>query len=249
MNPGIKYEGQDARRSFWRYFSYVKKCEHEASVQTFREEFRQDIGRRYVGWGHFAFTTLTCVAVIAFALSRVRSPSWLELLVVPAGFLIANLVEYLGHKGPMHHPRKGLRLIHTRHTVQHHHFFTRGSMSCEIPRDFKIMLFPPSLLLFFFGGIAAPLGLLFYLALSPNSGWLFAATGVGYYLTYEWLHFAYHLPDDSVVGRLRLVRVLRAHHAHHHDLALMGRYNFNITFPIFDAVFGTTYRGEQTTKE
>lgn len=230
----------------------MKKCEpdldREGPCATYRAEFRQTIGPRYVGWAHFAFTTLACLGVIGFASSRVHQPSWLELLVVPAGFLIANLAEYLGHKGPMHHPRRGLRLIHTRHTVQHHHFFTRQAMACESPRDFKIMLFPPALLLFFFGGIAAPLGLLFFLVISPNAGWLFAATGVGYYLTYEWLHFAYHLPESSFVGRLRVVRVLRAHHAAHHDLALMGRYNFNITFPIFDAVFGTTFK-EQARSE
>ncbi|MFL5319893.1 MAG: fatty acid hydroxylase family protein, partial [Myxococcaceae bacterium] len=79
---------------------------------------------------------------------------------------------------------------------------------------------------------------------SPNAGWLFAATGVGYYLTYEWFHFAYHLPENSAVGRIGLVRVLRKHHADHHDLTRMGRYNFNITFPIFDSVFGTTWKDE-----
>jgi len=32
---------------------------------------------------------------------------------------------------------------------------------------------------------------------------------------------------------------LRRHHAAHHDPRLMTRYNFNVTFPIADRLFGT----------
>lgn len=28
----------------------------------------------------------------------------------------------------------------------------------------------------------------------------------------------------------------------HHDLRLMGRYNFNITFPLCDRLFGTVWK-------
>ena len=47
------------------------------------------------------------------------------------------------------------------------------------------------------------------------------------------------------IGACRKVRKkakLRKHHTHHHDLALMGKWNFNITFPICDAVMGTSYK-------
>jgi sterol desaturase/sphingolipid hydroxylase (fatty acid hydroxylase superfamily) len=90
--------------------------------------------------------------------------------------------------------------------------------------------------------MAGPISLAFYLLFSPNCGWLFAATGMGYFLTYEFLHFSYHLPDEHWLSRTRLVGALRRHHTHHHDLALMGKWNFNISFPICDALFGTSYR-------
>ena len=35
------------------------------------------------------------------------------------------------------------------------------------------------------------------LLFSANVGWLFVATGVGYFLAYEWLHFCYHLDPGS----------------------------------------------------
>ena len=79
---------------------------------------------------------------------------------------------------------------------------------------------------------------------TANVARLFVATAVGYFLTYEWLHFAYHQPPDSAVGRLGLVRALRRHHTIHHDHAQMQKHNFNITFPICDTIFGTTRRDE-----
>jgi hypothetical protein len=208
---------------------------------AFREDYRvRQISRRYLGWGHFAFTSLGSLAAVGFALSRISGVLWWEWATVPVFFLFANTVEYFGHKGPMHHPRAGLRLVYTRHTLIHHRFFTNDSMECESSRDFQVMLFPPVLLIFFLGGIATPIGTVLFLTVSRNVGWLFVAVAVGYFLTYEWLHFCYHLRPDSFVGRLGVVRALRRHHAAHHDPAKMARYNFNITFPICDAVLGTT---------
>lgn len=210
-------------------------------VAAYRAEHRAEhIGPRYNGWLHFATTSLGSLAAIGFAISRVAHPRWWELACVPVFFLIANFGEYFGHRGPMHHRRRGLSIIFVRHTLQHHMFYRHDAMAAESPRDFQMVLFPPVMLLFFLGGLAAPIGLVFGLLVSPNLGWLFAATGVAYFLTYEWLHWSYHQPDDSFVGRLGLVRALRRRHTVHHDLARMTTCNFNITFPIGDAVFGTS---------
>jgi hypothetical protein len=212
-------------------------------VAKFRDEFRQrGIGPRYRGWAHFAFTSVVSLAVIALAVSRLHAVRPSEWWMVPAAFLLANAAEYFGHKGAMHRRVRGLGLVYERHTLQHHRFFTHDAMAYESSRDFKMVLFPPVLLLFFLGGIATPLGALFFLLLSPNAGWLFVAVGVGYYLTYEWLHFAYHLPEEHPVARLPFMARLRRHHTAHHDSRLMGRYNFNITFPLCDRLFGTVWK-------
>jgi sterol desaturase/sphingolipid hydroxylase (fatty acid hydroxylase superfamily) len=115
-------------------------------------------------------------------------------------------------------------------------------MAADSPRDFKMVLFPPVMLFFFLGVLAGPPALLLYFLVSPNVGLIFIAVGVCYFLTYEWLHFSYHLPPESFAGRLWLVRKLRRHHTLHHDKSKMGRWNFNITFPICDLIFGTSYR-------
>lgn len=211
-------------------------------TEDFRREYRaRHIGRRYSGPAHLAFTSLGSLAVVALALTHVERPSLVELLTVPLTFVLANFVEYHGHKRPMHHRTRFLALLFERHTLQHHRFYTHDAMSYEGTRDYKMVLFPPVMLLFFLGAVATPIGLLLLAAASPNVAALYVATAMGYFLTYEWLHFCHHLPESSALGRLPLLRRLRAHHRAHHDPALMTRWNFNITFPIADVVLGTRY--------
>jgi hypothetical protein len=212
-----------------------------AEVAAFRDRYRAEvIGPPYSGVAHFLFTTFMSLGVITALLWGVRAPGWGELCTVPIAFFVANAAEYFGHRGPMHHRRKLLGLIFKRHTLEHHRFFTSEAMSYDSARDIKMVLFPPSVLLFFFGGIGLPLGAIAWLAGGENVARLFLATAFGYYLTYEWLHFSYHLSPDSWVGRLRVIAALRRHHLAHHDPARMATHNFNITFPICDAVFGTS---------
>ena len=163
---------------------------------------------------------------------------------MPATFLFANFVEYRAHRGVMHHRIPPFSLVFERHTPSHHGFYTHEAMAAESPRDYYMVLFPPILIVFFFGLFALPVGLLLAWLTTANVARLFVATAVGYFLTYEWLHFAYHQPPDGFIGRRWLVRRLRAHHTLHHDVARMQKWNFNITFPICDALFGTTHRGE-----
>lgn len=214
-------------------------------VATFRAQFREkNISPRYSGVAHFLFTSTVSLAVVVFCAATVHAPHWWELLTVPATFLFANFVEYRAHRGVMHHRTPPFQLVFERHTPSHHGFYTHEAMAAESPRDYYMVLFPPVLILFFFGLFALPVGLLLAWLTTANVARLFVATAVGYFLTYEWLHFAYHQPPDGFIGRRWLVRRLRAHHTLHHDVERMQKWNFNITFPICDALFGTTHRGE-----
>ncbi|TQF10558.1 fatty acid hydroxylase family protein [Myxococcus llanfairpwllgwyngyllgogerychwyrndrobwllllantysiliogogogochensis] len=209
-------------------------------VTAFREQYRgEHVGPRYSGRAHFAFTSLGSLGVILLALSRVEAVRPWEWLTVPGVFLLGNVVEFLGHRGPMHHKRRGLGLLFQRHTEQHHRFFTHDALAYESSRDVKMVLFPPVLLLFFLGAVAAPLGVLTFLVSTRNVGWLFVASTVGYYLSYECLHFCHHLPPEHRLARLRPLGWLRRHHQAHHDPSKMGRWNFNITVPLSDWLFGT----------
>jgi hypothetical protein len=219
----------------------VARAEPE-SVRAFRDAYRREnLGPLYSGWLHFSFTSIASLFVIGFAVTYVHAVRPAEWIVVPLTFLFANFAEYKGHRGPMHHPTRGLRILFQRHTREHHHFFTHEAMTYASSRDFKMVLFPPVMLVFFLGVVATPVAALLFFLATPNVGWLYVAVAMSYFLSYEWLHFAYHLHPESLLGRLPFVARLRRHHTLHHDLALMGKYNFNITFPICDWVYGTAF--------
>ena len=74
---------------------------------------------------------------------------------------------------------------------------------------------------------------------SGNVAWLFFACGIAYFLNYEVLHLAYHLPEQHWLARSRLVSKLRWLHALHHDPRRMATSNFNISYPLCDWLFGT----------
>ena len=214
----------------------------DASVDQFREQYRaQFIGPNYSGWGHFAFTVSVTGAMILFFITRLHEVKPLEWLTVPLTFLYSNFSEYFGHRGPMHHPRKGLGAIFERHTRQHHRFFTHERMEFGGTRDFKAVLFPPILILFFLFAFGTPITLLLNWVASSNVAWLFAITGTAYFLNYELLHFAYHTPPDSWISQLPYMKTLRHHHTIHHDQNLMVHHNFNITYPVADRVMGTAF--------
>lgn len=220
------------------------------NTPVFRTQYRSEhIGPGYSGKLHFAFTTLWCLTVIGTCIYFLENVSWKEWLILPVTFLYANFIEYVGHKGPMHHRKKVLDKVFERHTMQHHQFFTRDHMECDSTKDFKMILFPPVLLIFFFLGFAVPASLLLWWLWSTNAALLLLAGLIAYYLNYEWLHLAYHLPQEHWVAQLPVIKQLRQLHLNHHHPQLMQKYNFNISYPVFDLLFGTMYSGNYREEE
>lgn len=213
------------------------------SVRRARAAFRdRRISSRYSGPAHLATTIVLSLAVVAWSGVLLENVSPREWLTVPLTFLYANLSEYLGHRGPMHHRTRLLGKVFERHALEHHSFFTDEAATFETSRDYKAVLFPPLLVAFFIGCFALPVGALLYVLASPNVGLLFVLTAVLYFLNYELLHFAYHSNPHSWLGRLPFVSSLRQHHITHHNRRLMMHYNFNITYPLCDYLFGTRFR-------
>jgi hypothetical protein len=212
------------------------------AVEQARKDFRQrHVSARYSGPIHLTTTislTLLMALLSALMLEHVRPTEW---LTIPLTFLYANLSEYLGHKGPMHKKTRFLGRVFERHSIEHHSFFTDEAITYDTSQDYKAVLFPPVLLVFFIACFALPVGALLYFLISPNVCFLFVVTAVLYFLNYELLHFAYHMDPHTRVGRLPFMSRLRKHHTYHHNRRLMTRYNFNITYPICDYLFGTKY--------
>jgi hypothetical protein len=214
------------------------------AVRAYRTLYRHEIvPARYSGAAHVALVACVGLGGIAAALA-LAAGTWhaSDFWIVPATLVVANAVEYLAHRGPMHHRVAGLRAVHTRHSGRHHRFFVAGAMSLESARDLHAVLFPPVLLLFF-GAIAIGLGALVALFLPRAEAALFVATALAYYLLYETLHFLYHVPPHWRLGRAPGVRQLAHLHRLHHDPARMQHCNFNLVFPLFDRLVGTLDTG------
>lgn len=213
------------------------------ATQRFRLDYRaREIPPGYRAGAHLLFTFGGGSLALLACLWQIDAPRPWEWLTVPLSFAYANLAEYLGHRFPMHRPFRGLGLVYKRHAGQHHRFFNDAAMPYESARDLRAVLFPPQLVIFFFGGFGLPAWLLLNWLISANVAWLFIATGLAYYLNYEVLHTAYHVPDGHWLGRVPGVRRLKWLHQAHHDTSRMTRINFNISYPLGDWLFGTLQR-------
>ena len=241
---GNDYNGVDGRVCRWESFGVTMNGRIEgerddtAAINRQRDRLAPTIPSRYHPVMYFGASNVVALVAIGVSLTQLHMVRAWEWLVLPLGFLVANWVEYRVHKGPMHHKRPPWEIVFERHTRQHHVYFDQHNMSARHAREYYWLFFPwwaVGLVIVTTALFALPMALIF----STNVGLLFFAMGIGYYLCYEWLHFCWHVPADSFIGRMRLVRRLRRLHTAHHDTALMTSQNFNITFPIFDYLFNT----------
>jgi hypothetical protein len=196
----------------------------------------------YSPWGHLAFPSLVGLGLIACAAALLERPSPLELLFVPLVLALINLNEWNIHRNFLHSRFWPLEILFWRHTPEHHVIFVRDDMAMRSTREFRLVLIPFYGILAIFVTTLPITGALWFLV-SPNIALLWVACTMGYVVAYEWLHLAYHLPESNPIGRSRLIRGLRAHHAMHHTPELMQRWNFNVTVPLADWLLGTIYRG------
>jgi hypothetical protein len=200
------------------------------------------IPRWYSPWGHLAATTGVGLLTLALSIWQLRATSVIlrptDWLAVPVTFLFANFFEWRVHKHVLHRRRPPLSLVYDRHTPMHHVVFVEDDMALRSAKEFRLVLMPA----FGIAGVVlatAPFALAVAHLWSAGAGWLLLVTASLYLVSYEVLHLCYHAPATSFVGRLRVIRALRAHHARHHDPTLMQRWNFNVTVPLFDAIMGT----------
>lgn len=221
-----------------------------AKVARFRKYYREHHQPKvYNGWVHLAFSMSMAMGALLISASQLESVTNLEWLVIPITFIYANMVEYVVHRFPMHRPFKKLKLLFKRHARQHHRFFTDKAMQFDSVDDFAAVLFPPYLITFFIVFFALPIGILLSYLATPNVAYLFVITAFAYFINYEIFHTVYHLADDHWIYRSRTMRNLRELHLHHHNQKLMSHYNFNITYPISDWLFGTYYTTSKQAKK
>jgi hypothetical protein len=205
-----------------------------------RQRALADVPWWYNPYGHLAGTTgigMVVLVLSAVALAHLHV-KWTDLLVVPGIVLFANWFEWHVHRRVLHKRWWPFEVVYDKHTPMHHMIYVEEDMALRSAQEFRLVLIPAMGVL----GIvltSAPIAVAVAYVWSAAAGWLLLLTGGLFMVAYELLHLCYHAPQESFIGRRRIIARLRAHHARHHDPRLMQRYNFNVTVPLFDWIMGT----------
>lgn len=205
----------------------------------FREGYRESTPSWYRGEMHLAFTLLFSGGTLVYCLAKLDSPDWkMWLLVIPM-FLFGNYIEWAGHRYLLHRPTKYMKMVYKRHVGTHHTFFSHKTLDYSGQQDWRALLFPPfAPVLFVF--TALPFALLAGFLWAADAGYIVMGTMAAYYIMYEGLHTLSHVENSPFLDRLPLVNSVRRMHVIHHNPEFMHTHNFNLTFPICDALFGTS---------
>jgi sterol desaturase/sphingolipid hydroxylase (fatty acid hydroxylase superfamily) len=206
-----------------------------------RARFLAETPRGYSPWLHFACFNVWGAAVIAWSLGHLSGPTAPQWLTVPLVFVVAQAAEWRLHRDLLHRRVPPLQIFYDAHTVSHHMLYVRGSMAIGEPRELRAVLFP-WYAVFIVTALMAPLAAALGWLFGGDVGLLFMATSHAYFALYEWLHFAYHLPERWPLRRSWPLRPLADWHAEHHDPRVMQRANFGVTSPLWDYVRGTARR-------
>jgi sterol desaturase/sphingolipid hydroxylase (fatty acid hydroxylase superfamily) len=234
----------DYKASF--FFPKIKK--YKFGSDEFRRYFRTDFINHDSGFefmrmknGYlYACICLTPILMIILYLAAsisIYHPYFIGL--IPIYFLVANLAEYLIHRYPMHHKYGKYNAIYAHMTI-HHNFYNNEHFYYETHKDFMAVLLPWYTFLVL-SLIISVVSTMIYAATGLDNALFFALCMYGYYLLYEGLHFTYHARPESWIKKIPMIDYLSRSHLRHHRYDIMSKYNFNITFPVFDKIFGTYY--------
>jgi len=210
--------------------------------EEFRKKYRDNLKGWYNGFVHLAMIFSIGIAAIYYFNSHVFKVLWWEWAIIPVTIIGSNLFEWWIHRFVMHQPRPfpGAKAIYSRHTLQHHQFFTEQEMRFAGTHDWRVTLFPPYALAVFITVLSAPGVLVLSWVVTPNVGWLFICSTTSFYLLYEVMHFFCHVKDNIIVRNMPFINTIRRHHAAHHNKGIMMHLNMNLTFPFADWLFGTS---------
>jgi hypothetical protein len=202
------------------------------------------IPRGYSAAVHLAIPTTLGAVVLIGALLLLQEPRLVDLWTIPITLLGGFGFEWRVHKDVLHRRVPGLSLLYERHELAHHVTYTYDDLEMRDRRELWLILMPAYAIVIAFA-MTSILAIAVAALFGNNVALLMVATSMVFFLSYEWLHMAYHLPVDSWIGRLSVIRTLRELHRRHHDPRLMKRWNFNVTVPLFDYIHRTAWSPER----
>jgi sterol desaturase/sphingolipid hydroxylase (fatty acid hydroxylase superfamily) len=213
-------------------------------TRSARADLRADLLARipagYSPERHLAILTASGLGAAALALAALRDVAPWQLALVPVFVAMGNALEWHVHRGILHRRTRPVQILYVRHTPQHHALYVADDMAIHSRRELRFVLLPAHAIVLCLA-LISPVALALGWGGQRNVALLLVATAGLYLVAYEWLHLAWHLPAANALSRAPLLRALRRHHAEHHAPALRNRWNFNVTFPLWDLVRGTLH--------
>ena len=219
----------------------TRDAREQQRQKLFRNKFVENAPSWYRGEYHLAFMLFVTLGTMTYCWLHIEnSTPWEWLLIIPFA-LFGNWAEWAAHRYILHRPVPGLKMIYKRHCTVHHQFFTHHDLGYKGQAEWRALLFPPFAPIGFIL-VSIPPALVIGYLVSANAGYIAVLTMAGYYLLYEGLHTLSHLEDEEYpyLKHIPLVNTVRRMHYMHHVLGFMQTRNFNLTFPICDALFGTS---------
>lgn len=190
------------------------------------------------GWTHLALLGALCLVAVMFTLSMIQGLTLLHLLMIPGAMIFSSVMEYVIHRYPMHQMPNFLVGFYKQHSGIHHRYFTYKHMQVDDGIDLNEALTNTRVTVMLFAFIIIPMSLLLGLFIA-NLGLLFFATTTSYFIFYELTHLVTHLPATNFLTKLPYFRGACKRHRVHHNTKLMHKWNFNVSFPLLDKIFGT----------
>lgn len=209
------------------------------------EERRQKIINTIPKWyhplPHVIIPSVLGISLIVFCSLLMSNVSLIALLSIPITLFFLFGFEWLVHKYVLHTRQPLLNQIYKLHELSHHIIYTNDQMAMQNAKEIYFIMMPPYAIVLVFC-LIAPLAFALGLIFSFNVACLILITSMSFFLTYEWLHFSYHQPANSWIGRNKFIKTLRRLHRTHHNPKLMKKWNFNVSLPVFDFLLGTYWR-------
>lgn len=193
---------------------------------------------------HFLVPGALGMAALAASVGMIRDVRAVEWLTIPITLFLGLGFEWRIHRSMLHERLPLVGTLYVRHELHHHVIYTYDDMTMRSSREWRLVLMPAYAIVLVFV-MMVPIVAALWIGVTPNVALLHLATSMLFFLAYEWMHLAYHLPPEHPIGRLGLVRRLRELHRRHHDPRLMKRWNFNVTVPVFDWIHGTLWSEER----
>src|SRR4029078_649341 len=114
---------------------------HDPTAAELRFVRAEHIPAGYSPWRHMALTLCLAAALAALGgalAARARAADW---LLRPVFLVIANFIEWMVHRNPMHRPLTP-RILYRNHAQLHHLTFTDGHMVIGPPTDLGLIMMP-----------------------------------------------------------------------------------------------------------